>query len=210
MPTDATGTPTALGIPTFNVDVDAPSGLGFNEAMAQIDALIQLRAPIAGPTFTGTVIAPTPAAGDNSTKVATTAYIENRLGVVVGTNTAAVATAATTFGTGSDLLTSDLSFTALAGASYEVVVTSSGRSTNNVGGGEGIVKLKLDGADGGLIGLTDGSVGSAFYGRCIISPAAGAHTVNARLVASSGNTTQFNINSGGLTSSTVITIRRIS
>lgn len=43
MPTDLTGTPTSLGIGTFNVDADAPSGLGFNEAMAQIDALIASR-----------------------------------------------------------------------------------------------------------------------------------------------------------------------
>lgn len=40
MPTDLTGTPTSLGIGTYNVDVDAPSGLGFNEAMAQINALL--------------------------------------------------------------------------------------------------------------------------------------------------------------------------
>lgn len=44
MPTDLTGTPTSLGIGTYNVDADAPSGLGFNEAMAQIDALIAARA----------------------------------------------------------------------------------------------------------------------------------------------------------------------
>lgn len=43
MPTDLTGTPTSLGIGTYNVDADAPSGLGFNEAMAQIDALIASR-----------------------------------------------------------------------------------------------------------------------------------------------------------------------
>lgn len=43
MPTDLTGTPTSLGIGTYNVDADAPSGLGFNEAMAQIDALIAAR-----------------------------------------------------------------------------------------------------------------------------------------------------------------------
>lgn len=43
MPTDATGTPTSLGIPTYNVDADAPSGLGFNEAMAVIDALLVAR-----------------------------------------------------------------------------------------------------------------------------------------------------------------------
>lgn len=39
MPTDLTGTPTSQGIGTYNTSVDAPSGLGFNGAMAQIDAL---------------------------------------------------------------------------------------------------------------------------------------------------------------------------
>ena len=34
-------------------------------------------APLASPTFTGTVIAPTPTAGDSSTKVATTAFVQN-------------------------------------------------------------------------------------------------------------------------------------
>lgn len=48
MATDATGTPTSLGIPTFNVDNDAPSGLGFNEAMTEIDTLIKQR--VLGPT----------------------------------------------------------------------------------------------------------------------------------------------------------------
>lgn len=43
MPTDLTGTPTSLGIGTFNTSNDAPSGLGFNEAMAQIDALVAAR-----------------------------------------------------------------------------------------------------------------------------------------------------------------------
>ena len=35
------------------------------------------KAPIASPTFTGTVSAPTPTAGDSSTKVATTAFVTN-------------------------------------------------------------------------------------------------------------------------------------
>ncbi|MDE2098581.1 MAG: hypothetical protein KGL39_15105 [Patescibacteria group bacterium] len=43
MPTDLTGTPTSLGIGTYNVDADAPSGLGFNAAMGQIDTLIGKR-----------------------------------------------------------------------------------------------------------------------------------------------------------------------
>jgi len=41
--TDATGTPTSLGIPTYNVDADAPSGLGNTAQMQAIDALIAAR-----------------------------------------------------------------------------------------------------------------------------------------------------------------------
>ena len=43
MATDATGTPTSLGIPKFNTSVDAPSGLGANAMMDEIDALIAAR-----------------------------------------------------------------------------------------------------------------------------------------------------------------------
>lgn len=43
MAQDATGTPTSLGIPTYNVGVDAPTGNGFNAAMASIDTLIKAR-----------------------------------------------------------------------------------------------------------------------------------------------------------------------
>lgn len=41
MATDATGTPTALGIPRYDVANDAASGLGFNAAMQEIDNLLQ-------------------------------------------------------------------------------------------------------------------------------------------------------------------------
>ena len=37
-------------------------------------------APLASPALTGTPTAPTPTAGDNSTKVATTAFVQNRIG----------------------------------------------------------------------------------------------------------------------------------
>lgn len=43
MPTDATGTPTSLGIRKYNTSVDPPSGLGFNGAMDDIDALLVAR-----------------------------------------------------------------------------------------------------------------------------------------------------------------------
>lgn len=40
MATDATGTPTAKGIPKYDTANDAPSGLGFNAAMDAIDTLL--------------------------------------------------------------------------------------------------------------------------------------------------------------------------
>lgn len=43
MATDATGTPTALGIPKYKTDVDIPSGKGFNAAMDAVDTLIGAR-----------------------------------------------------------------------------------------------------------------------------------------------------------------------
>jgi hypothetical protein len=41
--TDATGAPTSLGIRKYNTSADAPSGLGFNGAMDDIDALLVAR-----------------------------------------------------------------------------------------------------------------------------------------------------------------------
>jgi hypothetical protein len=48
-----------------------------SNAQTQLTSLDTLKAPLASPTFTGTVSAPTPTAGDNSTKVATTAFVTN-------------------------------------------------------------------------------------------------------------------------------------
>ena len=47
MATDATGTPTSLGIPKFNTSVDNPSGLGTNAMMDAIDDLL-VSAPLSG------------------------------------------------------------------------------------------------------------------------------------------------------------------
>lgn len=45
------------------------------DASAALTAGLALKAPLASPTFTGTPAAPTPTAGDNSTKIATTAFV---------------------------------------------------------------------------------------------------------------------------------------
>lgn len=57
MATDATGTPTSLGIPKYNTAVDPPSGKGFNAAMDAIDALINARVSAPGsPSTNGALI----------------------------------------------------------------------------------------------------------------------------------------------------------
>lgn len=45
MATDATGTPTAKGIPKYDTTNDAPSGLGFNAAMDAIDVVLDSYVP---------------------------------------------------------------------------------------------------------------------------------------------------------------------
>jgi hypothetical protein len=49
-------------------------------SVSQVSGLSGTYAPLASPTFTGTPTAPTQTAGDNSTKLATTAYLDSKLG----------------------------------------------------------------------------------------------------------------------------------
>lgn len=50
MPTDATGTPTTIGLPKYDTSVDAPSGLGFNAAMDAIDSHLRSGFTLAAPS----------------------------------------------------------------------------------------------------------------------------------------------------------------
>ena len=52
-----------------------------------------MKAPLANPTFTGTVIAPTVASTDNSTKVATTAYVTSAVSAETAARDSAISTA---------------------------------------------------------------------------------------------------------------------
>jgi hypothetical protein len=88
--TDATGTPTALGIPKFNTSVDAPSGLGFNAAMDSIDALIAAR-----------IIKPSAPTADDALVWNGTSWVAAKLGnahVAAGANLAVSKLAAGTEG----------------------------------------------------------------------------------------------------------------
>ena len=72
-------------------------------AVNEIDGELDLKAPIASPTFTGTPTAPTQAGGNNTTRLATTAFVQGELApfatisspAFTGTPTAPTATAGT-------------------------------------------------------------------------------------------------------------------
>lgn len=59
----------------------AAADAALSERLDDVDAG---KAPVASPTFTGTPKAPTPTGGDDSTKIATTAFVQAALGGVKG------------------------------------------------------------------------------------------------------------------------------
>jgi hypothetical protein len=89
VPTAAPGTATTQAASTAfvtNAISGATAGVAsFNTrtgavVLSTADVIAAGGAPIVSPTFTGTPAAPTPTAGDNSTKIATTAYVETAIG----------------------------------------------------------------------------------------------------------------------------------
>lgn len=75
-----------LASPTFTGSVTIPEGTAATHATtkAYTDAADALKAPLASPTFTGAPISTTPGANDNSTKIATTQYLDRLIGQANG------------------------------------------------------------------------------------------------------------------------------
>ena len=61
-------------------------GYGISDAYttSQIDTLLAAKAPLANPTFTGVATAPTLTPGTNSTRIATTAYVDAAIAALIG------------------------------------------------------------------------------------------------------------------------------
>lgn len=141
MATDATGTPTSLGIPKYNTSADAPSGLGFNAAMDTIDALLVARNPVITSVFgrTGVVVA---AAGDYSAAQVTNAADKSSAATQVFTgqittptlSVSGTAQAATVFAT-SAVEVGATDTTVTRGAPGQVVLGGTANKGNFVGGG---------------------------------------------------------------------------
>lgn len=79
----------------------AAGGVSATTVQAAINELDTEKAPIASPTLTGTPAAPTPSSGDSTTKIATTAFVQNEIsGQLAGLKwKTAVKVATTTNGT---------------------------------------------------------------------------------------------------------------
>lgn len=79
-----TGSPAA---PTFRalVSTDLPSHTHAISDVTGLQTALDAKAPLDSPTFTGTPAAPTPSAGNNSTQVATTAYVDGAVASIVDT-----------------------------------------------------------------------------------------------------------------------------
>lgn len=76
----ASGGATDHGELTGLTDADHPIA-----AVSGLQEALDLKAPLASPALTGTPTAPTPAAADNDTSIATTAFVQTELGLFVPT-----------------------------------------------------------------------------------------------------------------------------
>ena len=109
-----------------------------------------------------------------------------------GTNTSGATTSATTFGTGVDLLSTALKFTATGSSDY-IIQAFAPNWSNSVSGNENILHVNLDGADAGVMAYM--AIPAVSFPNVltalgyITKPALGAHTVNVRLRVTAGTAT---------------------
>ncbi len=104
-----------------------PLGTGLVRNGDTVAADTTVLAPLASPTLTGTPSAPTPPPGDNSTLLATTAFVMANTGTAVGTGTLTLTGDVT--GTGSGTIATTLASVATAGTYERVTVDAKGRVT---------------------------------------------------------------------------------
>lgn len=164
MPTDATGTPTSLGIRKYNTSVDAPSGLGFNGAMDDIDALLVARTKAL--TATGDLLFASAANTPARLPIGTTGQV---LAVVGGLPAWAAAGATTyrkstakavnTSTAATDLLNGEITIGAnVMGTTGRVRLTASGDLLQNSGGAAVVPRFQL--IFGGTTLFDTGTAGS--------------------------------------------------
>lgn len=88
-----TGAQTVAGVKTFTSSPIVPDATGATQAASkgQVDTALAAKAPLASPALTGAPTAPTPATNDNSTTLATTAFVKAQGYLGAGTSHSALA-----------------------------------------------------------------------------------------------------------------------
>ena len=102
------------GVLNIEGEVFIPSGATFGDLETQL----ALKAPLSSPVFTDNPTAPTQSAGDNSTKLATTAYVDGKM--VLGTAVNATGTS--------------VDFTGIPSWAKKITIMFNGVSTNGTSG----------------------------------------------------------------------------
>lgn len=154
-----------------------------------VETQLLLKAPLASPTFTGTVIAPTPNDSDNTTKVATTAFVKNQAYSTIASPTfTGTVTIPTLSVTGAATVTSTISASGLAGP---LLTSTVGTALGTAAAGTSAIPARSDhvhptpiptqtGNNGKFLS-TDGStvswatvIGSVYQSSAPVSPSTGA------------------------------------
>lgn len=106
-------------------------GSEFDTEFNAISAAIATKADLASPTFTGSPVAPTQSTSDETTKIATTAYVANKIAAIsTGVTSAAAGTGISITGTGSGPYTGAITITA-TGPTLAATQTWTGVNTFN-------------------------------------------------------------------------------
>ena len=110
--------------------------------------------------------------------------------IAYATRNANIATAGVTFGTGVDLLTTPIQFTAQGSQNYIFRVNATGWFNTNVAQNQ--LRMNLDGADNGFLALCTIPAANEtmpVIAAGIFTPTVGEHSVNARLTVTAGTGT---------------------
>ena len=132
------GTSDTQTLTNKTVDGATATEIGYLSGVTSaIQTQFGLKAPLASPTFTGTPAAPTPSQADNSTKLATTAYVDTGLGGKAASNASTTVNGQTcTLGSSCTIALSAINpqtatYQALAGdfSNYKTITVASGTFT---------------------------------------------------------------------------------
>lgn len=173
----------------YKIATDAQSHVSATVAVTLVDLTNLGAAPNASPAFTGTPTAPTPALADNSTKLATTAYVRS----VISDGLSAVTGTLKFMGTIDSASATFPPYTPVVGHTYivnapgtyaghkceqgDMLIFKGGGTTQNPAGEWSVVQANLDGAVTSAATLAAGALVAGAGGKAVkVAAGAGSAT----------------------------------